>query len=221
MSNFLKLFLCCSIPAAVFFCGCKKDAINQVVDADGNVYQTVQIGTQTWMAENLRTASYRNGDLLLTGLNNADWVNVNEGAYCVYDDNIANDPIYGKLYNGQAINDPRGLCPIGWHVPTEAEWNVLIDYLGGTASAGGSLKSTSFLWGQPNAGATNGSGFSALPAGDRQSDGSYHNLGSVAFFWSMPNLGNAWILGLIYSLPNVYSSTADLKPGLSCRCIKD
>ena len=137
-------------------------AFSTVTDIDGNVYETVVIGDQLWMAENLKVTHYNNGEDIPTGLNSestGDWPNTIEGAYAIYYDEQSNLEIYGNLYNWYAIDDERGVCPDGWHVPSDEEWTILMDYLGGALIAG--LKMKDVL----NWDGTNESGFTALPSG--------------------------------------------------------
>ncbi len=154
---------------------------------DGRTYDLVEIGGQCWFADNLATDQYRNGDLIPTGLDNTTWQNTTAGAYAIYNNDPANDVTYGKLYNNYIITDIRGLCPLGWHVPTDCEWMYLEGSLGmspedqeangwrGT-NVGGALKITNY-WQYPNIGGTNSSGFSAKPGGARIFNGSYLYLG--------------------------------------------
>lgn len=150
-----------------------------VTDIEGNMYKTVTVGTQTWMAENLTTTHYQNGDLIPTttplGLNVLGDTLINHTAYtwpCHGEE--ANVPVYGRLYNHYTVVDPRNVCPIGWHVPAKTEWEVLIDFLGGLSVAGGKLKETGTShWQSPNAEATNSSGMTVLPAGNRMNDGKF------------------------------------------------
>jgi uncharacterized protein (TIGR02145 family) len=142
-----------------------------MTDQEGNVYKTIVIGTQEWMAENLNTSIYRNGDPIPTNLDDAAWSSTTSGAWAYYNNDASNACPYGKLYNWYTCVDARGLCPVGWHVPSDAEWIVLTDFLGGEAVAGGKLKSTGTieagtgLWYAPNINAINISGFSAPPSG--------------------------------------------------------
>ena len=153
-----------------------------VTDIDGNTYNSVQIGTQVWMSENLKTSRYRNGGSIPYVVGNADWAALTTGAWSYYDHNAANDPIYGKLYNWYTTLGDT-LCPAGWGVPTDDEWTTLTTYLGGESVAGGKMKSIgTTYWNDPNAGATNESGFSVLPGGSRVSDGSFSNIRDGAFF---------------------------------------
>jgi len=139
-----------------------------VTDIDGNVYQTVKIGNQWWMMENLKVTSYRNGEAIPNVTDTTEWYNLTTGAYCYYDNDAYNTTIYGRLYNWYSINDSRSIAPTGWHVPTDEEWTTVINYLGGESVAGGKLKENGTThWTSPNNGATNESGFSALPGGYR------------------------------------------------------
>ncbi len=155
-----------------------------VTDIDGNTYNTVQIGTQVWMSENLKTSRYRNGGSIPYVVGNADWQALTTGAWSNYGHDAANDPIYGKLYNWYTTLGDT-LCPAGWGVPTDAEWTTLTTYLGGESVAGGKMKSIgTAYWNSPNTGATNESGFSVLPGGCRSNDGSFNDIRLYAFFWS-------------------------------------
>ncbi len=191
-------------------------------DADGNTYTMVTIGTQVWMKENLKVSKYRNGDAIPTNLNNFQWQNPTSGAYSIYNNDPANNTTYGKLYNWYAVADPRGLCPAGWHVPSDAEWTTLENYLGGASVAGGKLKSTSTLWSTPNTGATNESGFSGLPGGSRHA--SFGNFGTSAFFWTATRIDNsqyAWARWLTYYDGVSIKYSFNQFEGFAVRCIKD
>lgn len=160
----------------VFAGSCKKDDDNEltgVVDAGGNVYTTVIIGNQEWFTENLRTTKYNNGTPIPNITSNSEWGNLTTGAYAWYDNDEATYKYaQGALYNWYAV-ETGNLCAAGWHVPTDAEWTTLTDYLGGASVAGGKLKATGTieaetgLWHDPNTGATNETGFTALPGGGR------------------------------------------------------
>jgi len=134
------------------------------------ILSSVQIGNQTWTLKNLDVSTYRNGDPIPQVQDNTAWANLSTGAWCYYLNNTANGTIYGKLYNWYAVNDPRGLAPNGYHIPTDAEWTTLTTYLGGSTLAGGKMKEAgSSHWLSPNTGATNSSGFKGLPGGFRYS----------------------------------------------------
>jgi uncharacterized protein (TIGR02145 family) len=195
-----------------------------VKDIDGNTYNTVQIGTQCWTKENLKVSKYRNGDAIPTGLNNTTWSSTTSGAYAIYDNDNANDAVYGKLYNWYAVNDNRGLCPTGWHISTDAEWTILTTFLGQWVS-GGKLKSTgTTYWKSPNLAATNESGFSALPGGYRYRDGRFIDIRNLAYFW-ITN-GNDYndelnrFLAYNFSYVSNYSGHTE-QNGFSVRCLKD
>ncbi len=187
--------------------------------------KSVKIGNQVWMAENLNVAHYRNGDPIPTGLSNAQWESTTQGAYAIYNDDPANEKIYGKLYNWFAVNDSRGLCPAGWHVPSDAEWSTLETYLGGSDAAGGKLKSTSGWsgWKAPNTGATNSSGFNAFPGGYRNFNGKFSYLSNYGCWWSNSesDSNNALNRLLDYFYFNLYSYYNYKQDGFSVRCVKD
>jgi uncharacterized protein (TIGR02145 family) len=210
-----------------------------VTDIDGNLYHTVQIGNQCWTQSNLKVSKYRNGDNIPTGLSNTAWQNTTAGAYGIYNNNPVNDGLYGKLYNHYAVMDTRGLCPTGWHVPTDGEWNLLVKYLDSNADtvcnhlcsqssvAGGAMKSTATQptpggWVSPNTGATNSSGFSAVPGGLRDDFGEFSDVGLVGVWWSSSLSGSdAGDRILNYSNGSIgrHNSYRDL--GFSVRCLRD
>jgi uncharacterized protein (TIGR02145 family) len=208
--------------AVPFICG-----TNTVSDVDGNVYNTVQIGAQCWTQSNLKVSKYRNGDNISTGLGNTVWSNTTSGAYAIYNNDPVNDGLYGKLYNHIAAMDSRGLCPTGWHVPTDGEWTTLETFLGGSSVAGGALKSTVTQptpggWLAPNSGATNSSGFAAGPGGNRGGDGAYQLLGTQGYWWSSSTSGfNGWYRYLGYNVGGIYRLNVDRRNGHSVRCVKD
>lgn len=195
-----------------------------LTDIDGNKYATIQIGSQTWMAENLKTSKYNDGTEILTGINNEGWVVAKTGIYAIYDNSQANNTLYGKLYNWYAVSTGK-LCPKGWHVANLAEWELLKDYLG-WSNPGRKLKSTSNLWNSPNTGATNSSGFSAIPAGRRISSGIYMMINENAFFWSSESISieESYYAFVSYDYDGFvvgdYAST-NKNDGNSCRCVKD
>ncbi len=199
-------------------------------DVDGNTYTTVTIGTQVWMKENLKVSKYRNGDLISTNLDNTSWQNTTSGAYAIYNNDAANNTTYGKLYNWFAVADPRGLCPAGWHVPSDAEWTTLENFLGGASvAAGGKMKSTGTiqastgLWQDPNTGATNSSGFTAFPGGTRDFVGAFYNLGGTGFWWSSTENTStfAWLRALSYYFANSSRVDDNKTYGFSVRCLRD
>lgn len=193
-------------------------------DVDGNTYNIIKIGTQIWMAENLGTTKLNDGT---TGLgyitNNASWGSTTVPAYCWYDNDINNKNPYGALYNWNAVKSAK-ICPVGWHVPNDAEWEILRSFLGGMTLAGGPLKEEGTShWASPNAGATNSSGFNGLPGGFRFNDGVFHSIKESALFWSTNevNTTEAKDNDLIYSDTWFESGTNEKTNGLSIRCIKD
>jgi uncharacterized protein (TIGR02145 family) len=198
-----------------------------VSDADGNTYKTITIGTQTWMAENLRTTKYQNGDDIPEITNNSDWVNLTTAAYSSYDNDTDLDKqaTFGNLYNWFAVSDNRNIAPEGWHVATEAEWATLADFLGGLSVAGGKLKEVGNThWNNPNTSASNSSGFTALPSGRREyTDGSFINLGFNGFWWtSSPyNPDYSWYYQINYDFATVVPANFHKQYGFSVRCVKD
>jgi uncharacterized protein (TIGR02145 family) len=196
----------------------------EVTDIEGNIYKTIVIGSQTWMAENLKTSKYNDGTSITTGLGGTAWQSNTSGAYAIYDNNAVNNTTYGKLYNWNAVNTGK-LCPEGWHIPSDAEWTVLTSFLGGEDLAGGKMKSTSLLWPLPNDGATNESGFSGLPGGNRYFNGSYTSIGFYGRWWSSTeyefDADLAWYRFLYYDYEDAGRSYFYKDYGLSCRCIKD
>jgi uncharacterized protein (TIGR02145 family) len=197
-----------------------------VTDIDGNIYNTVTIGTQCWMVENLKTTKYNDGISIPNVTSKSAWGALNTGAWCYYDNDASNNPTYGKLYNWYAVNTGK-LAPTGWHVPSDQEWLTLRDYLGGAQEAGGKIKSTVGLWNLPNIGANNSSGFSAYPSGLRNSSmGSiYASLGDATNFWASNKVNNlAWFCSVQTnsSVFSVFSGSYNPeKSGFAIRCIKD
>lgn len=196
-----------------------------VADIEGNVYSTVNIGSRLWMQQNLRTRLYRNGERIPTDLPSSEWMSLTTGAYAECQNSSANAPTYGRLYNWYATADPRGLCPVGWRMPTDSEMTQLTDLLGGTQLAGGNMKSTT-LWAAPNSGATNSSGFSALPAGQRTIAGAYPALtfGYNNYIWTSRALQGsnfATLRVLTYSQPSILRTDYLKTSGLSVRCVKE
>jgi uncharacterized protein (TIGR02145 family) len=175
----------------------------------------------------LKVSKYRNGDSITTRLSNSDWQITFFGAYAIYDNNHLNDGLYGKLYNHYAVMDTRGLCPTGWHVPTNGEWITLENYLGGSGVAGGPLKSTAIQptpggWNNPNTGATNSTGFTAGPGGIRFNGGDFSHVGNFGFWWTSSLSGSgAWTRNLDYNNGSSNQDNYNRLYGFSVRCIKD
>jgi uncharacterized protein (TIGR02145 family) len=212
---------------------CKKkeepDAFT-MTDKDGNVYTSVTIGTQTWLAENLKTTTYNDGSDIPNVIENSAWITLTAGAYCDYANNPANSDTYGRLYNWYvaAPSNTKKICPTGWHVPKDEEWTTMINYLGGTSVAGGMLKETGILhWAGQNAGATNETGFTALPGGYRSAgDGAFSSIGNLGFWWSASDAkttapGKAWYVVMHDFLSTALRFDKDKEHGLSIRCVKD
>jgi uncharacterized protein (TIGR02145 family) len=186
-----------------------------------NYGQTVTIGTQVWMTKNLDVATYRNGDVIPQVQDKNAWAELTTGAWCYYDNDASNGEKYGKLYNWYAVNDPRGLAPNGYHIPTDAEWTKLTDYLGGESGAGTKMKSISG-W-KDNGNGTNTSGFSGLPGGYRYGDGTFSNIGKNGFWWSSSenSTGIAWNRSLLYFNGYVNRNYLNGQDGFSVRCLRD
>ena len=207
------------------------------VSYQGYDYATVLIGEQCWFAENLRSENYENGDAIPSNLSQSEWENTSSGAVAVYGEGNPycegyspdGDPCddswslieYGRLYNWYAVDDARGLCPSGWHVPTDGEWTVMTDHLGSASVAGGQMK-MDYGWYDGGNG-TNSSGFSGLPGGFRyDSSGYFFNAGGYGYWWSSsPNGSDAWFRTLSYIYEYVYRSYFNPHFGYSVRCVRD
>ena len=207
-----------------------------VTDIDGNIYKTIKIGNQVWMAENLKVTRYRNGESIPNVTDNSQWANLTNGARCAYNNDNNNVATYGLLYNWYAVIDSRNIAPEGWHVPTDEEWKELEMYLGMNQNeadatgwrgspVGGKLKEASTTyWNNPNTGATNESGFTAFPGGYRSHHyATFYSIGYYGCLWSV-NEGSsegAWRRLLHYNNSNVYRSYIDKHYGFSVRCVRD
>jgi uncharacterized protein (TIGR02145 family) len=222
-----------SVILIFMFWNCKKESATNdpsnpsitVTDIDGNVYHTVTIGTQVWMVENLKTTKYRNGDPIPYVTDNLNWEalgNIPTGGYCWYNNDTLNKVFYGALYNWYAVTDNRNIAPAGWHVPSDAEWTILTDYLGGLSVAGGKLKEDGTLhWISPNWEATNSTGFTALPGGYR-SYAYFTFLGYYGRWWSSSTANyTAWYRGLCFSDGITYRDNYVKKSGFYVRCVRD
>ncbi len=201
-----------------------KAGTDTVSDVQGNVYETVIIGTQWWMAENLKVTKYRNGDDIPEVTDGTTWAGLSTGAYCVYDNDTDNVATYGRLYNWFVIDDSRNVAPTGWHVPSWAEIQTLYNYLGGKLVAGGKLKEAGTThWVSPNDGATNETGFTGLPGGARDNDGSFIYMYNYGDFWSTTEFDSprSWLLSLWTGYDGVYDYAYSKQAGFSVRCVKD
>jgi len=198
-----------------------KNCGGTITDIDGNTYTTVQIGIQCWMAENLNVGTMINGS-------NNQTDNGTIEKYC-YDNNTANCDTYGGLYQWNEVMQyvttagTQGICPMGWHLPTDAEWTTLTNYVGGSDVAGGKMKEAGTShWVSPNTGATNSSGFTGLPGGSRLTTGSFLNIGYKIDFWSSNGYGtSAWIRFLFYDKAEAYRNTNQKATGCSVRCVRN
>ncbi len=212
-----------------------------VTDIDGTTYDAVQIDSQCWMAENLRTSSYRDGSTIKNITDDLAWGPETSGARAYYNNNADNAEPFGMIYNWYAVDDPRGLCPDGWRVPIDEDWKTLelavgmpqseIDdtgHRGGDSSAnpGGTLKSTGTeYWLEPNEGATNTTGFSAYPGGDRNpgpEEPGFWSMGRSAYFWTATETSdeNAWNRGLSYAQTSIFRTAPAKNWGFSVRCVQ-
>jgi uncharacterized protein (TIGR02145 family) len=197
--------------------------LTTVTDVDGNVYPVIAIGNQCWTQTNLRTTHFSDQTEIPNVADGTAWINSNSPAWCFFDNNEGYDAVSGKLYNWYVAYDSRNVCPVGWHVPSETDFYILLDAVGGYSTAGGALKSLTG-WAAPNTGATNSSGFSALPGGTRSNsdDGAFYSPLWVGHFWSTYSfdqscgydlgLGSSWVQGLM--------GTMDKNRGASIRCVK-
>ena len=203
----------------------KNISKSTLTDIDGNIYSTVKIGNQVWLGENLKVTHYRNGDPIPNVVKNKNWINLTSGAYCNYNNDINNKNIYGCLYNWNAVADNRNIAPLGWHVSSVSDWTNLEKNLGGSIIAGGKLKEIGTAhWYSPNTGATNESGFTALPGGGRFfEDGSFVNIGYFCAWWSDTEVeGNAaWFYGLTCITDSIYRNAIYKNTGNSVRLVKD
>jgi len=192
---------------------------------DGKTYATIKIGNQWWMAENLKETRYRNGDVIPRVTDDSTWNGLFTGARCAYDNDENIAEIYGYLYNGYSVVDGRNLSPSDWRVPTEADWTKLADYIGGQLAAGGKMKEAGTIhWKSPNTGATNESGFAALPGGFRLlKDGSFGYLGYFAAFWSSTEAfaGYMWSRNLGYDRSAMFRDDSGRKSGFSVRLVRE
>jgi len=222
---------------------CKKDIVNDPIpfieendpipiygdavhDTDGNVYNTVIIGNQVWMAENLKTTKFNDGTSITLTTSNNDW-HIHTPSYCWYNNDVTNKNKYGALYNWYAVNTAK-LAPKGWHVATDDEWTILTNFLG-ESIAGGALKKTgTAFWKYPNMGATNLYGFSAFPGGYRMYSGEFYYKGETGYYWTSSENKNyanldAWSRSVHYANKVVArgSDGYGMQYGFSVRCIKD
>jgi uncharacterized protein (TIGR02145 family) len=230
----------CLLPILFFITiGCEdENQSSKILDADGNVYTSVKIGSQMWMVENLKTTRFSDGTTISNVTDNASWSALQSPAYSWYNNSIDRKTQHGALYNWFAVNSGK-LCPDGWHVPSDEDWSTLITYLDPaairdtngkqSASAGGAMKSTETsatfngLWINPNEDASNSSGFTALPGGLRNKEGQFINFSVLGCWWSSTTLDgvDAWYRYADYANGGAYRFHTSKNYGLSCRCIRD
>ncbi len=256
----LLFVLFVGVSLSLLFCGKDEGADDSTVlgpasepepenisltDIDDNSYKVVKIGDQWWMAENLNVTHYRNGDAIPNVTDNEEWANLKSGAYCDYNNDQSQSTTYGHLYNCYAIADNRGLAPEGWHVSTHEDWKTLQVFLGmsqdetdkkgpslwlGTDEGGKMKEADTTHWSYPNNGATNSSGFTALPAGYRYHDlagqvGEFSGLGGIAYFWAYDPDDNNHIFSRCLRSSHSQILQCESRPmismGHSIRCVKD
>jgi uncharacterized protein (TIGR02145 family) len=213
--------LCGLVLAALIFLGAACN--NSVKDIDGNVYRSVKIGNQVWMAQNLKTTRFRDGTPIPLTTDSSAWQSLSTPGYCWYDNFKKFKRDYGALYNWHAVNNGL-LAPAGWHVPAEADWKTLITVLGGEKSAGGKLKEAGFIhWFEPNTGATNQARFSAFPSGMRQVVGGFIGSFTNGYWWSATQADNntARFVALSDSSAGIGTFADNKRCGFSVRCVKD
>ena len=198
-----------------------------MTDQDGNVYKTITIGTQTWMAENLRTTRYRDGTAIPNVTDNIAWSALTTGTYCTYENtaDVVTIATNGMLYNWYAATDSRNIAPTGWHLPSDDEWETLINYLGGEDITDGKMKEAGTThWASPNTSATNETGFTALPSGGRDgNDGAFLSLGNGGYWGSSTANGatNAWYRSMNYYNADCYRYYGNEQNWFAVRLIKD
>jgi uncharacterized protein (TIGR02145 family) len=200
-----------------------------VADIEGNTYNTIQIGDQIWMAENLRVSKFRNNSNITEFADALQWSGIYDNksqtaAWCYYQNDPATNKAYGKLYNWYAVVNINGICPNGWHVPSDQEWTKLTDFLGGESVAAGKMKTVGTVyWNSPNQDATNSSGFSALPGGLRYYFSSFDFISDFGTFWAatQDDAGRSWARYLSYEFANVFRTSSIKENAFSVRCVKD
>lgn len=190
-----------------------------VSDKEGNIYKTIEIGNQTWMAEDLNSTMFSNGDPVANLVDNTEWSSSVSGAYCHiggrYD---------GKFYNWYAISDPRNLCPTGWHIPDNTDWNTLFEFVGTSGTAAPKLKEVGiYNWNEWKNVNTNETGFSALPTGGRYNNGSYNGVGMGVAYWSKTEASSneSYTWKLVVNSTVFENQKRPKDYGFSVRCVKD
>jgi len=213
------------VLSAFTFTSCTNEPAQIKALLNANVAPpSVTIGTQIWSSTNLDVTTYRDGTPIPEVTSPSEWANLTTGAWCYYNNDPVNGTTYGKLYNWYAVKDPRGLAPVGYHIPTDAEWTTLTKFLGGAVVAGGKMKSTgTSLWQSPNTAATNSSGFTGLPGGYRDLIGTFNSIGRFGNWWSSTENVTFWAwTRYLYSNTSTVANYGDYKEGgFSVRCIKE
>jgi uncharacterized protein (TIGR02145 family) len=228
----LRVFVLLSI--AIIYTACNDDNEEDeptdpnkgtVTDSQGNSYPTVKIGEQWWMAENLTSTSFSNGEDIPNVIAVGEWASTEAAGYCNFDNDSAKGDVYGRLYNYYAAVDGRNICPEGWHVPNDDEWTELVQFLGGPDVAGGKLKQTGTdLWSSPNGDATNETGFTAIPGGSRTAiEGLYVGLGINGGMWSTTaqSAEKAYVWNVTSTDGAMNHFDQRKNTGWAVRCVKD
>lgn len=230
----ISLQVLCACLCVLLFYACSKEELTDspvdppptgtgfVKDADGNSYEIIKVGTQSWFKDNLNTTKFNDGTKIPAVHDPSEWFNLIEPGWSNYQGSSHYDSKDGRFYNWYAVNSGK-LCPKGWHVPTEAEWKTLIDYLGGESVAGGKMK-LNYLWNYPNKGADNSSSFSAAPVGYKEVNGVAGGKGESIYFWSTTQkaaFNTAASVYISYVTANAYRTDESKKRGHCVRCIKD
>lgn len=213
----------------------KDSPENSVTDIDGNEYRTVRIGSQVWMAEDLKTTRFNDGTAIPQVTRTEEWASLTTPAFTWYNNDALNGEEYGALYNWYAVGTGK-LCPLGWHVPSDQEWNELVSVYESNSRAGGALKEAGTdHWRNPNTGATNESGFTALPGGYRSYNGTFNLLRASGYWWS--NTESSWFgaggtsgdtasntvifWNLRYKERDLYRFISEKSNGFCVRCLMD
>jgi uncharacterized protein (TIGR02145 family) len=226
MKRKIPFFVLILMTFVILSAGCTKEEKLQdpVTDVEGNIYKTVKIGSQVWMAENLRTTKYNDGIEITLTTGSGQWNDLSNAGFCWYDNNESSfKELYGALYNGYAVVTGK-LCPDGWHIPEKQEWTVLSEFLGDSVKAGGKMKEAGTAnWKVPNKGADNSSGYTAVAAGIRYFEGTFSSNQSYSCLWAVTEASpeELWCVSLYFADSNLSFNHRSKKYGFSVRCIKD